>query len=105
MKHAKVTGSFRIGKRGEVQGFVEAKSILVGERARADSLYGDEIRVEERGRVKDIYGRSIYLEREVTVEGEVLYTERYQAEDHVLLTTEPRKVDALPSPDQILHTE
>jgi len=100
-KRIKATETFRIGKRGNVQGLVEARSILVRERARADSLYGDEIRVEERGRVKSVYGRTVYLEREVTVEGEILYTESYQAEDRVVLRSEPKKVDTLPPPDQL----
>jgi cytoskeletal protein CcmA (bactofilin family) len=104
-KHAKVTNDIRIGKRGEVQGFVEAKSILIRERARAETLYGDEIRVEERGRVKNLYGRAIYLERESTVEGEILYTESCQVEDRVAMKAQPRRVDALPSPDQLIGTD
>jgi cytoskeletal protein CcmA (bactofilin family) len=98
-KYIRAEETFRIGKRGEVRGFVESKDIVIRERARVESLYGDQIRVEERARVKSIYGRSVYLEREVVVEGEVLYTDSFEAEERVVLKTEPRKVDQLPPPE------
>ncbi|MGY5877108.1 MAG: hypothetical protein RTU30_15255, partial [Candidatus Thorarchaeota archaeon] len=86
-------------QRGEITGFVESENILIRERARTRTLYGGDIRVEERSRVKNIYGRTIYLERDVVVEGEVLYTESLEAEDSVEFKTEPRKVDQLPAPE------
>jgi len=99
--YIKATDGFRIGKRAEVSGFVESREILIRERARTDSLYGDDIRIEERARVGSIYGRIIYIERDAVVEGETLYTESIESESGVQFKEEPRKVDALPPPQQL----
>jgi cytoskeletal protein CcmA (bactofilin family) len=99
--YIKATDGFRIGKRAEVKGFVESKEILIRERARTDSLYGDDIRIEERARVGSIYGRKIYIERDAIVEGEVLYTESLESESGVSFREEPKKVDVLPPPEQL----
>lgn len=93
---------FRIGRRGEVSGFVEGSDIVVGEKARGASFYGDSIRVEERARVKNLYGRDIYIERDVVVEGEVLYTERLEAEPGVHYGKEPEQVKKLPTPEDLI---
>ncbi|NOR39471.1 MAG: hypothetical protein GQ580_07780, partial [Candidatus Thorarchaeota archaeon] len=92
---------FRIGKKAEVSGFVHSKEILIRERARTDSLYGDDIRIEERARVKSVYGRTIYIERNAIVTGEVLYTESLESERDVEFKQEPRKVDQLPPPEEV----
>ena len=99
--YIKATDGFRIGKRAEVRGFVESGEILIRERARTDTLYGDDIRIEERARVGNIYGRKVYIERDVIVEGEVLYTESIESESGVSFGVEPKKVDALPPPEQL----
>jgi hypothetical protein len=80
---------------------VEAREILVRERARTRSLYGDEVRIEERSRVGSIYGREVYIERDSVVEGRILYTEKLDAEDGVEFREEPQKVDKLPPPEEI----
>ena len=100
-RRIKASDGLRLGRRGEIHGFVEAPEILIRERARTESLYGDEIRIEERARVKNLYGKRIYLEREAVVEGEVLYTEELEFEDNVVFRQEPRKVDSLPPPDDL----
>jgi cytoskeletal protein CcmA (bactofilin family) len=99
--YIKATDGFRIGKRAEVKGFVESSEILIRERARTESLYGDDIRIEERARIGNLYGRKIYIERDVTIEGEVLYTESLESESGVIFGVEPRKVDVLPPPEQL----
>jgi cytoskeletal protein CcmA (bactofilin family) len=99
--YIKATDGFRIGKRAEVRGFVESGEILIRERARTDSLYGTDIRIEERARVGSIYGHKIYIERDVVVEGEVLYTDSLESESGVSFKSEPRKVDTLPPPEQL----
>ncbi len=101
--YIKASDEFRIGSRGEVGGPVEARKILIRERARADSLYGDEIRLEERARVRDIYGKEVYLEDGVIVEGEVIYTDSLEVEDNVRIRVEPKKVNQLPPPGEVLH--
>ena len=98
----KAVKEFRIGRRGEVSGFVESPDITVSERVRGASFYGDTIRVEERARVKNLYGREIYIERDVTVEGEVLYTESIEAEPGVRFRKEPEQVKKLPNPDELV---
>ncbi|MFW9802266.1 MAG: hypothetical protein ACFFFC_06425 [Candidatus Thorarchaeota archaeon] len=100
-KYVKADG-FRIGRRSEVTCPVEAREILVRERARTRSLYGDEIRIEERSRVGSVYGREVYIERDTVVEGETLYTEKLDAESGVEFREEPRKVDSLPDPQSAL---
>ncbi len=100
-KYVKAEG-FRLGGRGEVTCPVESKEILVRERARTESLYGDEIRVEDRSRVKSIYGRDIYIERGTIVEGEIQYTESLEMEEKVTIKEEPKKVDSLPPPEDVL---
>ncbi|MFX1301373.1 MAG: hypothetical protein ACFFDE_10630 [Promethearchaeota archaeon] len=97
----KALKEFRIGRRGEVSGFVESPDITVSERVRGASFYGDTIRVEERARVKNLYGREIYIERDVTVEGEVLYTDSIEAESGVHFRKEPEQVQKLPNPDEL----
>lgn len=99
--YIKAEKEFRIGRRGEVQGFVEGGQILIRERARGESFYGESIRVEEKARVKSLYGRDIYLERGVTVEGDLLYTGTLEMEKDVQLRKEPQKVDKLPSPQEL----
>ncbi|MDO8125084.1 MAG: hypothetical protein Q6364_11985, partial [Candidatus Hermodarchaeota archaeon] len=98
----KAVKEFRIGRRGEVSGFVESPDITVSERVRGESFYGDTIRVEERARVKNLYGRVIYIERDVTIEGEVLYTESIEAESGVRFRKEPEQVKKLPNPDELV---
>ncbi|MFW9806657.1 MAG: hypothetical protein ACFFFK_08015, partial [Candidatus Thorarchaeota archaeon] len=100
-EYIKATDGFRIGKRSEVRGFVESNEILIRERARTESLYGNDIRIEERARVGSIYGKTIYIERDAIVEGEVLYTDRLEAEDGVTFREEPKKVGQLPAPEQV----
>ncbi|MGY5855805.1 MAG: hypothetical protein RTS72_04345, partial [Candidatus Thorarchaeota archaeon] len=73
----------------------------IRERARTDSLYGNDIRIEERARVGSVYGKTIYIERDAIVEGEVLYTDSLEAEDGVTFREEPKKVDQLPSPETL----
>jgi cytoskeletal protein CcmA (bactofilin family) len=92
---------FRIGRRGEVRGFVEATDIIVSEKVRGESFYGEKIRVEERARVRNLYGRDIYLERDVTVEGEIHYTGTLETERGVELRNEPQKVKKLPAPEKV----
>ena len=98
-KYIKATGGFRLGRRGEVRGFVESPEILIRERARTDSLYGDDVRIEERARVGSVYGKKIYIERDAVIEGEVQYTDSLDAEDGVVFRSEPKKVDSLPDPE------
>jgi len=98
----KAVKEFRIGRRGEVSGFVESTDITVSEQVRGDSFYGDTIRVEERARVKNLYGRVIYIERDVTVEGEVQYTESLEAESGVNFRKAPEQVKKLPNPDELV---
>lgn len=100
----KALKEFRIGRRGEVSGFVESPDITVSEKVRGASFYGDTIRVEERARVKNLYGRAIYIERDVTVEGEVLYTESLEAESGVNFRKEPELVKKLPNPDELIKS-
>ena len=100
-EYIKATGGFRLGRRGEVRGFVESTEILIRERARTDSLYGEDIRIEERARVGSLYGKSIYIERDAVVEGELLYTDSLDAEDGVTFRSEPKKVDSLPRPEEV----
>lgn len=100
--HIKAVKEFRIGRRGEVSGFVESSDITVSESVRGASFYGDTIRVEERARVKNLYGREIYIERDVTVEGEVLYTESLETESDVRFRKEPEQVKKLPNPDELV---
>jgi hypothetical protein len=52
--------------------------------------------------VKNLYGREIYIERNVTVEGEVLYTDRLEAESGVNFRKEPEQVKKLPNPDELV---
>ncbi len=99
--YVKATDGFRIGRRSEVSCNVESPEILVRERARMKSLYGDDIRIEERARIRSIYGRKIYIEREAVITGEVLYTESCEAERDVEFAEEPRKVDSLPPPEEM----
>lgn len=99
--YIKATDGFRIGRRADVTGFVESPEILIRERARTASLYGDDIRIEERARVRNVYGKRIYIERGAVIEGETLYTESLDAEEDVNFKSEPRKVDSLPPPDQL----
>jgi len=99
--YIKAHNGFRVGRRSEVIGFVESEEILVRERGRTETLYGDNIRIEDRARIKNIYGREIYLEREVVVEGEVLYTESIEMEDGVKIGKGPDKVDKLPPPEDL----
>jgi cytoskeletal protein CcmA (bactofilin family) len=100
--HIKATKDFRIGRRGEVRGFVESPDITVSESSRGGSFYGNSIRVEERARVKNLYGREIYLERDVRVEGELQYTERFEAEPGVYFGKEPQQVKQLPKPTDLV---
>ena len=101
--HIKASKDFRIGRRGEVRGFVESPDITVSESARGGSYFGDSIRVEERARVKNLYGRQIYLERDVRVEGETLYVERFEAEPGVYFGKEPQQVKQLPNPKDLVN--
>ncbi len=100
-EYTKATDGVRIGKRAEIRGPVESKEILIRERARTDSLYGDDIRIEERSRVGSLYGRKIYIERDVIVEGKTLYTESLESENGVEFGEEPKKVDKLPPPEEL----
>ena len=88
---------FKIKRRGEVQGTVNAEIIIVSSRATTDDLYGKDIRIEENARVKNVYGESITIEEGARVSGEILYTNDFYAEDGVK-TKEAQKVKALPSP-------
>ncbi|MFX1561722.1 MAG: hypothetical protein ACFFDP_00240 [Promethearchaeota archaeon] len=99
--HIKAEKEFRIGRRGEVQGFVEGGRILIRERARGESFYGESIRAEENARVKNLYGWDIYLERGVTVEGDLLYVSTLEMEKDIHLRKEPQKVDKLPPPEKL----
>jgi len=100
-EYTKATDGIRIGKRAEVRGPVESKEILIRERARTDSLYGDDIRIEERARIGSLYGRKIYIERDAIVEGKTLYTESLESENGVEFGEEPKKVDQLPPPEEL----
>ncbi|MFX1563026.1 MAG: hypothetical protein ACFFDP_06935 [Promethearchaeota archaeon] len=99
--YIKADEEFRIGRRGEVYGFVEAEQIIIRERVRGESFYGKSIRVEENARIKNLYGHDIYLERGVIVEGDLLYTGTLEMEKDVQLRKEPQKVDKLPSPQEL----
>ncbi len=99
-KYIKADG-FRLGGRGEVTCFVEAREILVRERARTESLYGEEIRIEERTRTKNVYGKDIYIENGAIIEGDIVYTDRLEMEDKVIVRGEQKKVDQLPPVDEV----
>lgn len=99
--YIKAHEEFRIGRRGEVRGFVEARDIIVSEKVRGESFYGESIRIEEKARVRNLYGRDIYIERGVVVEGDILYTGKIETERNVDLRVEPQKVGKLPSPQKV----
>jgi len=100
--HILAERQFSIGQHGEVRGFVEGGELLIRRKARGETFYGHSIRVEEGGRVQYLYAQDIYLERDVTVEGDLLYTGTLQTERNVHLAREPRKVGKLPSPEQFI---
>jgi len=100
--HVRAVKRFRIGRRGQVRGFIEGGDITIEEKARGETFYGDTIRVEEGARVKNLYGRCIYIERNATVEGVILYTESCEVERGARLREEPRRVDTLPALSELL---
>ena len=102
IRAARITADkeFYARRGSRIKGIVQAGKVEMGRGSRADSIYGETIRIERRSRVKNLYGREIYLERDVRVEGDLLYTGKLETERDVHLEREPKKVDKLPSPEK-----
>ena len=84
-----------IGKGGTIEGFVVAEKVKIRAKAKADTIYADEIMVEKGAKVKSLFGKRIYL-RNCKIEGNIFYTETLEIEGNVRFAKEPQKVDKLP---------
>ena len=92
-----VNASFiEIGRRGKVTGPVRANEVLIGERARVEDVYSDEITMAEEAQARNLYGQRIRVESGCRIEGEVRFTQSLESEKGVFYAKPPVRVDKLP---------
>ena len=81
-----------IGRKGRVKGPLRARRVTVGEKARVEDVWAEEITLEEGARARNLYGIRIYVERDCVVLGDVKYVEEFVAEEGARFLKAPEKV-------------
>jgi cytoskeletal protein CcmA (bactofilin family) len=89
-------GSLEIGRRSEVKGPIRANEVIIGDTASVEDIHARSIFVGERARARNLYGERITIESGSHISGEVHYTESLQAERNVFFARTPYKVSKLP---------
>jgi cytoskeletal protein CcmA (bactofilin family) len=87
-----------LGRRGEAEGPLIAKSVLVRDRGRVEDVYAESVTLRRNCRARNIYAARIQIESDCRIGGEVKYTDSLRAEHNVMFGTEPEKTEKLPPP-------
>ncbi|HUS77762.1 MAG TPA: hypothetical protein VM050_03765, partial [Patescibacteria group bacterium] len=87
-----------IGRRGEAQGPLIARSVMIRSRGRVEDIHAEEVHIRSNSRVGSIYADRIEVESGCRIRGEVKYTGSLDAESGVEFSREPEKTEKLPSP-------
>jgi len=87
-----------ITKKGRAKGPIVAGTVIVGDMARAEDIYAQNVQLRRGSQARNIYAARIDVEARATVRGEVKYTGSIQAEEGSMFTNKPEKVMELPSP-------
>ena len=105
-KNGVKAGSIVIGDRGRVRGPLfgcqgghpECKhSVRIGEKADVEAVYGKTVTLEEKSRATLVHGVDVRIEPGCRILGEVLYSGSLDADEGVLFTVSPKKVESLPA--------
>ena len=87
-----------LGRRGEVEGPLVARKVLIRERARVEDIHAEEVTLRRGCRALNIYADRVTVETDCRISGEVRYTDSMRAERDVRFAYEPEKTEKLPEP-------
>jgi cytoskeletal protein CcmA (bactofilin family) len=85
-----------LGRRGEAEGPIVARKVLIRERARVEDIHADEVTLRRGCRALNIYADRVTVETDCRISGEVKYTDSLRAERDVRFAYEPEKTEKLP---------
>ena len=88
----------KLGDRSDVSGPIIGETVTIGERAKVEDVYADDVKIEERARAGNLYVKRAHLERRVQVTGELIYQETIDADPDIIFSKPPVKKDELPKP-------
>ncbi|MDH5792798.1 MAG: polymer-forming cytoskeletal protein, partial [Candidatus Bathyarchaeota archaeon] len=97
-KSGAMAGYIELGRRGEAEGPLIAKEVLVRDRGRVEDIYAETVTLRRDCRAGNIYAARIRLESGCRIRGEVRYTESLEADRDVAFSSPPEKTEKLPSP-------
>lgn len=87
-----------LGRRGEAEGPLIAKSVLVRDRGRVEDVYAESVTLRRNCRARNVYAAKVQIESGCRISGEVKYTDFLSAEQSVTFGTGPEKTEKLPPP-------
>jgi cytoskeletal protein CcmA (bactofilin family) len=87
-----------LGRRGEAEGPLIAKTVLVRDRGRVEDVYAESVTLRRDCRARNIYASKVQIESGCRISGDVKYTDSLKAEHNVTFSTEPEKTEKLPPP-------
>jgi predicted acyltransferase (DUF342 family) len=87
-----------LGRHASVEGPIVGKDVEIGPHSRVEDVWADKLQIERGVRVRNIYATKVTAERGLRVDGEILYVDRADLDEHSKLAQEPRRVTQLPPP-------
>ncbi len=90
--------TIRVAKRGKLFGIVKARSVTLGEKARARNLYVEDLEMYEKSRARNVFANNITVEDYAVLSGIVEYTDSFDTEAKAKIRVKPKKVESLPLP-------
>jgi cytoskeletal protein CcmA (bactofilin family) len=87
-----------IDRRGEVEGPIVAKKILIRERARVEDIYGGDVILRKGCRAVNVYAERLTIENDCRISGNIKYSDTLRADHDTRLAREPEKTEKLPPP-------
>jgi cytoskeletal protein CcmA (bactofilin family) len=87
-----------LGRGSRASGPIVARAVRIGHGGQVEDVYADKLELEHGSRARNLYFREGVIEADVTVEGEVLYTDIIKVSGNVRFARPGSKVSELPKP-------
>ena len=87
-----------LGRRGEAEGPLIARKVLIRERARVEEVYAETVTLRRGARAVNLYANEIIIENDCRISGNIMYTKELRTDRDVRFSSEPEKTEKLPEP-------
>jgi hypothetical protein len=87
-----------LGHGSKASGPIVAREVRIGHGGQVEDVYADKLELEHGSRARNLYFREGVIEADVTLEGEVLYTNTIKVSGNARFAKPASKVSELPKP-------